>query len=1028
MKEDLNLYLYREDIYMKTCITRLLTFDIPLIVLLMMNPVLTFSQVVINEGSNKNYSTLTDEDGGQPDWIELFNAGSDPVDLNGYSLSDDLDEPAKWVMPHNILNAGAYQVIFCSEKNRFASPPFTTVENTGVFVPVTGWNTHHFTTPFYWDGTSNIIVNTCSYSSLGYTTNAVFNQSSTSYNSTIFAVADGSPASCSFYNGTPVAVRPNMKLNGVAIGTDNLQNCNTCYPAPYGNWYWGARNQMLIHADELQAAGLTAGYIDSLAFDVAWTDAVTYDYIEISMGLTAVSSMTNEFLPATGFNYHTNFKISGSGETVYLFSPSGNLLSSLNISCESYDVSIGSIPDASITHAYLSPPTPGATNNSSFPYTQYAEAPVLSQSSGFFTQPFDVTMSVSNGGAGEIHYTLDGSDPEISSPEFDGTPVPIYQSTVVKAKTFVEGMLPSNLTAATYFFNVSHLTPILSVITDNNNLYGDNGIFDHSEQDWLRPAYAEYFDSTSGNPLIFSQNAGMMIDGGYGGSRWQPQHSFRLELDNSVLGEGPVNFPVIPQRPQRTKYSQFYLRNGSNQYLVLPYKDASQLKMMGEKTYNYYTAWRPISVYINGQYFGLYELREKYDPELFEVLDSASEDSMDILSLSAFYGFVLRAVTGSVDSFWSSYDAFKTISPADTAFWTKADKYFDMMYYNDYIIAESWMGNVDWPGNNIKIYRSDKTDFRWRFCLIDQELALLPNSWTDCYFDHISYLQSLGDYFPYTDIWNRGMQNPRFRNYFINRFADLMNTAYLPDSLLAVENGMFNQTIVEMANEYARWADPWNVPAWIDFFYDNHLTFQSELQCRTDQVRSDIQHDLSLAGQVNVTLDVDPPGAGRIQISTITPALYPWQGVYFNSVPIKIEAMANDGYVFSHWDDNNVISDVLNPVINNQLSAGPLTFRAHFEQLQTNAGEADVSEDFRVFPSLVDDELKVLKGSNANESNLRFEITDMNGRVVSSGTLNAHGFLTEIDAQQLRPSLYVLTIWNEERPVRHFRFCKINGN
>ncbi len=206
--------------------------------------------------------------------------------------------------------------------------------------------------------------------------------------------------------------------------------------------------------------------------------------------------------------------------------------------------------------------------------------------------------------------------------------------------------MPSQNTVSSYLFGVSHTTPVVSVITDNQNLYGETGIFDNWWTDWEKTAYVEYFDSAQN--LIFSQRTGMQIDGGWGGARYQPQHSFRLELDDGVLGDGPVDYPLIPDRPERTKYSKFYLRNGSNQYLVFPYKDACQVRMMGTGTNNYYSAWRPVSVYINGYYFGLYELREKFDAEYFETLEGADADETDLISVSAWYNYVLRAVEGSV--------------------------------------------------------------------------------------------------------------------------------------------------------------------------------------------------------------------------------------------------------------------------------------------------------------------------------------------------------------------------------------------
>ena len=135
---------------------------------------LTWSQIVINEGSNKNYQTIADEDGEYEDWIELYNAGTTAVDLFGYSLTDNSTTPTEWTFPHYTINPGEFLVVFCSEKNRFATNPFTTTINTGSFTPVVGWNTHNFTTPFQWDGVSSIAVNVCSYSNTGYITNSIF--------------------------------------------------------------------------------------------------------------------------------------------------------------------------------------------------------------------------------------------------------------------------------------------------------------------------------------------------------------------------------------------------------------------------------------------------------------------------------------------------------------------------------------------------------------------------------------------------------------------------------------------------------------------------------------------------------------------------------------------------------------------------------------------------------------------------------------------------------------------------------------
>ncbi|NOU46907.1 MAG: T9SS type A sorting domain-containing protein [Bacteroidales bacterium] len=979
------------------------------------------AQVLINEGSNRNYSVMPDEDGDYPDWIELYNAGTEAVNLLNYSLTDNTTNPAKWVFPEIVMQAGEYRTIYCSGKNRRPFPGFTHVVNDTAFTAVTGWNTHWFNNAYYWDGVSGILINTCSYNSAGYTSNSVFNQTVTPYLSSVYAFVDGSPDACMWAYGTPVYLRPNIQMNGITIGTGEVQNANTSYPAPYGNWYWCARNQMLIQASELLDAGFTEGFITSIAFDVASTDPNTvYDYIEISLKSVDDISVSSMFKPAEpGVSLHTNFKIADDGETISLYSSNQVLLSSLFVNCEDLDNSSGSSPDASSDIYLFQTGTPAATNNMSPTFTGYLIPPILSTAPGFFENPFSVSISNPNGAASTLHYTTDGSDPTTSSPQYNGNPVYISGSVVLKARAFKTGKLPSQNDVATYLIGVDHSTPVLSVVTGNDNLYGEAGIFDNWWQDWERAAYVQYFDSTK--QLIFSQRAGIQMDGGWGGSRYQPQHSFRVELADGVLGEDPLNYQLIPNRPGRTTYSKFYLRNGSNQYLVLPYKDACQVAAMSNGTNNYHAAWRPLSVYLNGEYFGLYELREKIDSEYFEFLDGADPDSTTILSQSAWYGGSLRAVEGSVDPFFVSSQAIHDLNPSDTDFWEKADVHFDLNWYTDYIIGESWMGNTDWPWNNIKIYRSDVTGQRWRFCLIDQELAMLPNGWTDYNFDHIAYMLGQDPSIPYISVWLKGIQNNRFRDYFINRFADQMNTIYRYERLSAIENNMYSLTFPEMPNEFARWGDPNNIPMQMFAFGSNHITLREQYLQRTPQVRNHILSNFNLPGLVDLSLDVFPAEAGSIRISTIKPESYPWQGIYFNGVPVSITAEPVQGYTFSHWAANGLITDTLNPVFRDTLNVANISFVAFFED-ETTAVQAVTAKQtrFSLFPIPAIDVLYIAGDS---KSDSHYQIIDLNGRIMKSGFINSTE--TTVDISALSAGVYLMRITNQHQQQEQLRFVKV---
>lgn len=869
-----------------------------------------FSQIVINEGSNRNYSTIADEDHEYPDWIEIFNADDVEVSLNDWTLSDNIENPQKWFFPNTILEPGAFKIVFCSSKDRRPVSAFVNVAYVQDFAAIASqWNTHNLSEPFYWDGVSNLLINMCSYRSAGYTSNSIFNQTATDYYSTLYNFQDDSDDICYAETGTRVKQRPNIRLNGITIGTGTINNSDTEYPAPYGNWYWSARHQMLITADELNAAGLSEGMITTIAFDVVSTNPSTvYDYLDFSFKLVSESELSSEF-SAVDLNYtlHTNFSISADGETVTLYNSEQIAVSSLNINCTGIDHSFGSFPDADESTHIFAMPTPGETNNGSQVFDAYLLPPQFSVSSGLSDTQVSVYITNPNPQESVIRYTTNGDNPGPESLIYDGTPIDFYFSGVLKATAFSDAELPSPITTATYLIGINHSTPIVSVVTQNSNLYGDNGIFDNWWTDWEKSAYVEYFD-TSDN-LIFSQPVGMQIDGGAGGSRSHPQHSFRLELDHSVLGTAPVDYMLIPERPQRSKYSKFYLRNGSNQFLTLPYKDAFQVRALGEGTLTNYSAMEPVSVYINGQYFGLYELREKIDEEYFEVYHNANEDSLDILTLSYWYGGVLRATAGSTDNFWEAYENFVALDPAQENFVQLADEYFDMDSYADYIIAESYTHNTDWPYNNIKMYRSDKTDYRFRFCIIDLELSMQPNGWSSATDNPIEFLFSRDPNIPYINIWLRSIQNEKFKNYFINRFADLMNTNYLSENILVKEEQMFSKMAAEMPKEFARWGDAGNIAGQMANFVENHNILRSQYESRTTFVRQYITTGFALDEQVDVSLNVTPENAGRIKISTIIPDSLPWTGVYFDGNPVSLIAIPENGYEFLYWQQNDVLSE-----------------------------------------------------------------------------------------------------------------------
>lgn len=980
-------------------------------------------QIFINEGCNKNAVALQDENGDSPDWIELFNGSNLDVNLENWKLADQLNGLNAWIFPNINLPAQSFLRVFCSGKNRYGSAPFVSTAYNSNFQPLNGWNTHDFSQTFIWDGNSNIIINICSYNNSGYTENSIFYQHATSFGSCIASFVDGSPAACSNNLGQLYNQRPNIKLNNTIIGTGTLTNSPTDYPAPYGNWYWGARHQILILASEMQAAGLSAGPINSLAFQVANTIGEFYNYIDISLNHTSLQELNSAFLPLQGEQLHTNFKINGSGEHVYLFNPANTLQDDFIIDCPQPDISIGRFPNGESNKTWMSP-SPGSSNDLQN-YSDTLPRPQISLMSGLYDeiQSVEITSSIPNN-IGKLVYTTDGQDPTINSVSYSG-PITISSNQVLRARIFPisnPNLLASEQAVATYLFGINHTTPILIVNTPNENLYGSSGIFDNWWTDWVKPAYAILLDTGQNHPLIHQTKTAIRMDGGAGGSRSQPQHSFRLSLAHGTYGDKFIEFPLLPDRPNRNKYSDIYLRNGSNQYLNLPYKDACQVRMMSEGTRNYYSSYRPVSVYVNGAYFGLYELREKFNQEYFEQQDNATRDSIEILSLSYWYNLILRAVEGDVNHFWSDYNNFNSLNPSSSSYWQDADQYFDLEHYTDYIIAESWMGNVDWPGNNIKIYRSDASNNRWRFALIDLELSMQPNGWTNCTDNHIAYMMGQSQSNPYINIWKQSIQNLGYRNYFINRFADLMNTSYRQEQLIATEQAFYESMLPEMPKQFARWGNPNNIAGQMATFESNHEVFREQLLCRSTFVFNQLRTQFNLTKKVQVNLEVEPPLAGEIHLNTIQPTNYPWSGTYFDGVPIQMQPIAKPGYIFSHWLPANNISDSLSDSLEVYVTQTNQTFTAVFKVAPLPPDGPNIH--FSIAPNPSNGTFVLTHDNKSLAEGCSFEIYDLNGRKVQSGLVNNSEVDTSISLTESRASIYFLRVVKKNEVLGNFKVIK----
>jgi hypothetical protein len=196
------------------------------------------------------------------------------------------------------------------------------------------------------------------------------------------------------------------------------------------------------------------------------------------------------------------------------------------------------------------------------------------------------------------------------------------------------------------------------------------------------------------------------------------------------------------------------------------------------------------------------------------------------------------------------------------------------------------------------------------------------------------------------------------------------------------------------------------------------------LSQRSDVVRGNIEYHFNLPNQVDLTLDVHPAGSGKIHISTIEPDTYPWDGIYFNGVPVKIEAIPNPGYVFSHWGNNTLITDVLNPIFLDTLDVNNIQFDAYFQP--GIAGMTNLeTEQFYVYPNPAKNELFIVNESNGFYSELSYEVRDQLGRILTSGSLDPNVQVSTIDFSEFTNAIYYVNVKSAKNLLSTFKIIKL---
>ena len=180
---------------------------------------------------------------------------------------------------------------------------------------------------------------------------------------------------------------------------------------------------------------------------------------------------------------------------------------------------------------------------------------------------------------------------------------------------------------------------------------------------------------------------------------------------------------------------------------------------------------------------------------------------------------------------------------------------------------------------------------------------------------------------------------------------------------------------------------------------------------RIATARNHVNSNLGLDGQVDITLEVNPPGSGKIKISTIIPNSYPWDGVYFNGCPVSIEAIPHEGFYFESWDENMILGATsIDQNLFLELSIDDI-FTANFTQNPTAISDIQYRPELRVFPN-PSDGIITLTMMGRIGVNVDLKIFNAYGKIIlqtNSKKFNSKGHLT-FDLSRFSKGVYFMEL------------------
>ncbi|MEX1002311.1 MAG: CotH kinase family protein [Crocinitomicaceae bacterium] len=523
----------------------------------------------------------------------------------------------------------------------------------------------------------------------------------------------------------------------------------------------------------------------------------------------------------------------------------------------------------------------------------------FSPEGGVYASETEVVLSADKGAT--IYYTLDGSIPSSSSYRYQKA-VLVKEVAVIRAVVYKQGKR-SKVMTNTYVCDRKYDLPVVSIATPAGNLWDvEYGMYvkgccaDTIEpylganywKDWEREANIEMYDEKG--QLCFNKNVGINIFGGY--SRILAMKSIAV-FARKRYGDNRFKYPIFPAR-DNDKYKSFILRNSGGDFLRTHLRDAF-MTQLAKPTGLAIQEYRPAVLFINGEYWGIQNIREKINEHYLKENYDVDKKNVDILRQNGVRRHGYSANYKKLLAYLRNHDLSKDENLEELRTFMDVD---DFVRYN---IAEVYSDNRD-AGGNIRYWRERNDSAKWRWVFYDLDQGLGNNAPDGYKRNTLKKFTSVNnEQWPdppwSTFIIRKLLENKELETQYINTFADHLNTFYHPDTANRLLDKLIKGIDSEMVYHQKRWGSSYEN-------WQHHLDIlRTFINRRPYYCRQHLMEKFNLADTAMVT--VIHPGTDKCKIQFNSLRLKKdFKGVYFTAVPINIEVKLKHDYKLEGWKDD----------------------------------------------------------------------------------------------------------------------------